>query len=76
MASLRVANDKLRERAVRVCVQATGCSEAAARAALAHAQDDLRVATVMLAHDVDSATAAARLEAAGGAIGKVVLTNP
>ena len=31
MASLRVANDKLRERAVRICMAATGAAEADAR---------------------------------------------
>ena len=44
MASLRVANDKLRERAVRICMAATGAAEADARAALGAADDDARVA--------------------------------
>ena len=54
MASLRVANDKLRERAVRICMAATGAAEADARAALGAADDDARVAILMLAHGLDA----------------------
>ena len=68
MTSMRVANAKLRDRAVRVCVAATGCDEAAARGALAAADDDVALAVVMLARGVDAAAARARLEAAGGAL--------
>jgi N-acetylmuramic acid 6-phosphate etherase len=68
MAGMRVANDKLRTRAVAVCVLATGCSETEARAALRQADDDVGCAVVMLAGGVDAATARARLDATGGAI--------
>jgi N-acetylmuramic acid 6-phosphate etherase len=68
MAGMRVANDKLRERAVRVCVLAAGCSEDEARAALARAGDDLGQAVVMLVGGVDADTARRRLETSGGAI--------
>jgi N-acetylmuramic acid 6-phosphate etherase len=68
MASLRVANDKLRERATRICVEATGAAEADARAALAAADDDARVAILMLAHRLDAAAARERLDQHGGAI--------
>jgi N-acetylmuramic acid 6-phosphate etherase len=38
MAGMRVANEKLRARAIRVCVLATGCTEQAAALALQDAQ--------------------------------------
>ena len=72
MASLRVANDKLRERAVRVCVLATGRTDAEARAALAAAGDDAGVAILMLVEGLDVPQARARLAAAGGAIGRAL----
>ena len=72
MASLRVANDKLRERAVRVCVAATGRPEPEAREALAAADDDVSVAILMLAGGLDAPAARARLEAHGGAIGRAI----
>jgi N-acetylmuramic acid 6-phosphate etherase len=68
MAGMRVANDKLRGRAVAVCVLATGCTEAAAVAALRDADDDVGQAVVMLATGVDAATARRRLDESGGAI--------
>jgi N-acetylmuramic acid 6-phosphate etherase len=63
-----VANDKLRARAVAVCVLATGCTEPQAREALKAAQDDVGCAVVMLLGDVDAATARERLRATQGAI--------
>jgi N-acetylmuramic acid 6-phosphate etherase len=68
MAGMRVANAKLRERAVRVCMQATGCADAAARAALREADDDLAVALVALARETGADDARRRLGATGGAI--------
>jgi N-acetylmuramic acid 6-phosphate etherase len=68
MAGMRVANDKLRARAVAVCVLATGCSEDEARAALSEARDDAGCAVVMLLGHVDAATARERLDATQGAI--------
>jgi N-acetylmuramic acid 6-phosphate etherase len=68
MAGMRVANGKLRPRAVGVIVLATGCSEAEAQAALAATGDDAGAAIVMLAHGLDPGAAGARLAAAGGAI--------
>ena len=49
MTSMRVANSKLRDRATRIAMAATGCDEDAARRALAEAGDDISVAIVMLA---------------------------
>jgi N-acetylmuramic acid 6-phosphate etherase len=68
MAGMRVANDKLRGRALAVCVLATGCGEDDARAALKAAHDDVGCAIVMLAGNVDAATAKERLRATQGAI--------
>jgi N-acetylmuramic acid 6-phosphate etherase len=68
MTSMRVANDKLRGRAVRLCVAATGCDDEAARAALAAAGDDVSLAIVMLARDLDADAARALLERTGGAL--------
>jgi N-acetylmuramic acid 6-phosphate etherase len=64
MSSMRVANAKLRERAVRILCLGAGCEDAAARAALAAAGDDLEVALVMLLARVDADAARARLAAA------------
>ncbi len=68
MASLRVANDKLRERAVRICMEVTGTAEPDARRALAAAQDDARVAILMLAYGLDAEAARERLHAHRGSI--------
>jgi N-acetylmuramic acid 6-phosphate etherase len=65
MSSMRVANAKLRDRAVRICCAGSGCDADAARAALASADDELEVALVMLLADVDAGEARARLAAAG-----------
>jgi N-acetylmuramic acid 6-phosphate etherase len=68
MAGMRVANEKRRGRAARVCVQATGCSETVARRALEDAGWELDTALVMLAAGVAPAEARARLRARGGAV--------
>jgi N-acetylmuramic acid 6-phosphate etherase len=65
MSGMRVANAKLRERAVRICCLASSCDEDAARAALVAADDDLEVALVMLLAGVDASEAHARLLATG-----------
>jgi N-acetylmuramic acid 6-phosphate etherase len=67
MSSMRVANAKLRERAVRICRLAAGCEDDVARAAIAAAGDELEVALVMLLAGVDPDAARARL-AAGGSV--------
>jgi len=68
MAGMRVANDKLRARAVAVCMLAADCGEDEARAALRAADDDPGCALVMLVGGVDVATARERLHATQGAI--------
>jgi N-acetylmuramic acid 6-phosphate etherase len=65
MSSMRVANAKLRERAVRICCVGAGCEDAVARATLAAAGDELEVALVMLLIGVDAEAARSRLAAAG-----------
>jgi N-acetylmuramic acid 6-phosphate etherase len=66
MTSMRVANSKLRDRATRICIAATGCTEPEAQQALAAAQDDISLAVVMLARGADERTARALLDASGG----------
>lgn len=68
MAGMRVANAKLRGRAARVLVEATGVTEAAAKDAMDAAEGQLDVALVMVKADVDADDARAALEATGGAI--------
>ena len=75
MVGMRVANDKLRGRATSVCVTATGCTEAQARAALAAADDDLAVAVVGLVRKVTADEARRRLEASGGAVRAALRAN-
>jgi N-acetylmuramic acid 6-phosphate etherase len=68
MAGMRVANDKLRTRAVTVLVTATGCTEEEAAHALRAADDDVGCAIVMLVGGVGAETARERLRATQGAI--------
>jgi N-acetylmuramic acid 6-phosphate etherase len=65
---MRVANSKLRDRATRITIAATGCTEPEARNALQAAEDDISVAIVMLARGTDPATARTLLDASGGAL--------
>jgi N-acetylmuramic acid 6-phosphate etherase len=69
MSSMRVANAKLRERAVRICCLGAGCEEAVARATLVAAGDELEVALVMLLTGVGADAARGRLAAAGSVRG-------
>jgi N-acetylmuramic acid 6-phosphate etherase len=76
MSGMRVANAKLRERAVRICCLAAGCDEDAARAALAASEDDLEIALVVLLAGVDPGEAHARLLVAGSVRGAAVTAAP
>jgi N-acetylmuramic acid 6-phosphate etherase len=76
MAGMRVSNTKLRARAVSVCVQAIGCGEDTARAALEEAGWQLDAAVVMLATGVDVEEARERLDASGGAIESAMVSPP
>jgi N-acetylmuramic acid 6-phosphate etherase len=75
MVGMRVANEKLRGRATTVCVAATGCTEAQARAALAAADDDLAVAVVSLVRGIPADEARRRLQATGGAVRAALRAN-
>jgi N-acetylmuramic acid 6-phosphate etherase len=74
MTSMRVANAKLRDRAVRICIAATGCRAEQARTALASADDDISLAVVMLARGADAATARTLLDATGGNLRRALET--
>jgi N-acetylmuramic acid 6-phosphate etherase len=74
MTSMRVANDKLRDRAARVCMAAAGCDIEAARAALTAAGDDVSLAVVMLARGIEADAARALLERTGGALRRALDT--
>jgi N-acetylmuramic acid 6-phosphate etherase len=75
MTSMRAANDKLRDRAARVCMAAAGCDEDAARSALSAAGDDVSLAVVMLARGVDVRQGRVLLERAGGALRRALDTS-
>lgn len=66
MVDVRATNDKLRRRAHRTVVQATGAGDATVAAALDAADGHAKTAIVALLADVDVAAARARLDAAGG----------
>lgn len=70
MAAVRPDNEKLRDRAVRLCVASAGCEPALARATLEEAGWEVPVALVALLAEVDVEAARARLHASGGAIRK------
>ena len=75
MTSMRAANDKLRDRAARVCMAAAGCDQDVARAALSAAGDDVSLAVVMLARGVDAQQGRVLLERAGGALRRALDTS-
>jgi N-acetylmuramic acid 6-phosphate etherase len=70
MVAVAPENDKLRERARRNVVIASGASEDRVDEALEAAAGDARVALVSLLAGVDAADARTRLEAAGGSVRK------
>jgi N-acetylmuramic acid 6-phosphate etherase len=74
MTSMRVANSKLRDRAVRICQAATNRDEPVARAALAAADDDISVAILMLARCTNAQTARTALTAADGNLRRALET--
>jgi N-acetylmuramic acid 6-phosphate etherase len=65
MTSMRVANDKLRDRAIRICMAAAGTDEATARSALESAGDDISVAVVMVVKGLDAQSARELMGAKG-----------
>jgi N-acetylmuramic acid 6-phosphate etherase len=72
MIDLNPLSVKLRDRARRILVTATGCSPEDAALALQTSGCRVKVATVMLLTGLDPATAAQRLEEAGGFVAKAI----
>jgi N-acetylmuramic acid 6-phosphate etherase len=66
MVDLRATNEKLRVRAVRTVVAATGASEAEAAAAVRGSDGSVKTAILMVLADVDAAEARGRLDVANG----------
>jgi N-acetylmuramic acid 6-phosphate etherase len=71
MVGVAAGNEKLRRRARRNVVLASGAPEERVDEALDAAAGDARVALVSLLAGVDAESALARLEAAGGSVWKV-----
>lgn len=76
MVDMRASNEKLRQRAVRIVLEATGCSEEEARRALREAGMHVKTAIVMVLTGAGAAEARARLEAAGGLVRRAVAARP
>jgi N-acetylmuramic acid 6-phosphate etherase len=72
MVDVRASNAKLAKRALRLTMQASGATEAAAQAALQAAGSRVKVAVVMLKAGVDAAAAEERLDAAEGSVAGAV----
>ncbi len=68
MVGVQANNDKLRARARRIVVEATGMSESAAATLLESTDHDVRLALVMALTGVDADEARSRLAATGGAV--------
>jgi N-acetylmuramic acid 6-phosphate etherase len=68
MVDVRATNHKLRDRAKRIVIQATGAAPDIAEQAIDTAQGDVKVAIVMLLTGVDVAAAQARLVARHGMV--------
>ena len=68
MVDVRPRNAKLRERARRIVAEATGTSEEEARALLAAADGDVKVAVVASLSGVPLASARGALERTGGVV--------
>jgi N-acetylmuramic acid 6-phosphate etherase len=68
MVDLRANNEKLRDRARRIVIQASGQEPAAVDRALEAAEGEVKVAILMLLMDCDPPTARSRLAASNGAV--------
>jgi N-acetylmuramic acid 6-phosphate etherase len=68
MVEMQARNEKLRGRALRMLMRIGDCGEDVARAALDATRGDLKCAILVVLDGVDPATAAARLDAAGGRV--------
>lgn len=68
MVDVRVTNEKLRARATRIVLEATGAEEHRVRVALAESGGHAKTAIVMLLADLDAEKAAQLLTRAGGGV--------
>jgi len=68
MVDVQPTNAKLRERAVRIVMEATGIEDGPARDALVEAGDEVKVAIVAILQDLPAAEARDRLAASGGVV--------
>ncbi|MBL8519471.1 MAG: N-acetylmuramic acid 6-phosphate etherase [Betaproteobacteria bacterium] len=68
MVDLKATNEKLRRRAVRLTMLATGCDEAQATETLARCDNQVKTAIVAIRAGVDVADARARLDAVNGSV--------
>jgi len=75
MVDVTPTNDKLRRRAVRIVMDATGCKEEIAESALTAANDRPKCAIVMLLCDTTAAEANERLRQAGGFVRHAITTR-
>ena len=66
MVDVRATNEKLRDRAARIVMTATGTDRNAAETALAAAQGQVKTAIVMLSRNLAAPEAQAKLDAANG----------
>jgi len=72
MVDMQASNEKLRHRAVRMVVQATGRDEDAAARALEEAGGSVKQAIVALLAGVDARTAREALDRAGGYVREAI----
>ena len=72
MVDVQPTNKKLAERAVRIVIAATGCTDEQARTALAASDTKAKTAIVMILCDVDAAEAVQRLERADGFVRRAI----
>lgn len=75
MVDVQPTNKKLAERAVRIVIAATGCTDEQARTALAASDTKAKTAIVMILCDVDAAEAVRRLETADGFVRRAISNN-
>ena len=68
MVDVRAANEKLRERAIRIVTEATGCKLAIAESALEEAEWHAKTAIVMISCEVSAAEAKSLLERTCGSV--------
>jgi N-acetylmuramic acid 6-phosphate etherase len=75
MVDMHASNHKLVARAVRIVMQATGCTTAEAEQALSRTGNDLKLAILTLATGLPVAAAQSALDTAGGFLRKAIEAN-